>query len=223
MSIMDILKSKLLLESTSSIGVLEAVFYLCLAAVFGFYIFLIYRTVRRNSFYNRTFNIALWVLTVIITAIIVTISRNIVLSLGMVGALSIVRYRTAIKDPMDLVFLFWAIAEGIICGSGMAIMAATLAVVVTVGLFVLNHMPMVKPMKILSVTASDRKSEDAIMEAIQKHCKHFTVKSKVISGKSLSLVVEFSTEQERACIDALAEIEGILSVSALTHDGEVTF
>ncbi len=220
---MDILRSKLLQETTSSIGVLDAAFYLCLAAAMGFYVFLIYRTIRRKNFYNRTFNISLWVLTVVIAAIIVTISRNIVLSLGMVGALSIVRYRTAIKDPMDLVFLFWAIAEGIICGSGMPIMAAMLAVVVTAGLFLLNHMPMVKPMKILSLTASSRKCEDAIVEAVQKYCKHYTVKSKVITGSSLNMVIEFSSEEERACVDALAEIEGILSVSSLTHDGEVTF
>ncbi len=223
MSIMDALKSKIVLEATSSIGVLDAAFYLCLSAAFGFYIFLIYRTIRRGSFYNKVFNTALWVLTVVITAIIVAISRNIVLSLGMVGALSIVRYRTAIKDPMDLVFLFWAIAEGIICGSGMAVLAAMLAVVVTVGLLILNYLPVVKPMKLLSVTASDRHSEDAIMDAIETHCKHHTVKSKVLSGGGLSLVVEFSSEEERKCVDALASIPGVTSVSSLTHDGEVTF
>ncbi len=223
MTIMDALKSKIVLEATSSIGVLDAAFYLCLAAAFGFYIFLIYRVIRRGSFYNKVFNTALWVLTVVITAIIITISRNIVLSLGMVGALSIVRYRTAIKDPMDLVFLFWAIAEGIICGSGMAVLAAMLAVVVTVGLFVLNHLPVVKPMKLLTISAENRSCEDAVMEILNAHCKHHTVKSKVISGGRLSLVIEFSSEEERKCIDALADLEGVTSVSSLTHDGEVTF
>ncbi len=222
MHFQDIFKSSFLNE-LSSISHTTAAVYLLLAAAFGFYIFLIYRVITRKSFYNKSFNLSLWVLTVIIAAIIIAISSNIVLSLGMVGALSIVRYRTAIKDPMDLVFLFWAIAEGIICGAGMPILAAMLAVGISIGLFVLDFLPKVKPMKLLTVSAETRDCEDPILEAVKAHCKHHTVKSKVISGGGLNLVIEFSSEDERACIDALADIPGILSVSSLTHDGEVTF
>ncbi len=223
MTFKDILKSSFLQEFSSSMGALEVAFYLFLAAAFGFYIFLIYRAVTRNSFYNKNFNVSLWVLTVIIAAIIITISSNIVLSLGMVGALSIVRYRTAIKDPMDLAFLFWAIAEGIICGAGMGVLAAMLAVVISVGIFVLNFLPRVKPMKIMTISASDRSCEGAILEILASYCKRFTVKSKIVSSGNLNLVVEFSSEQENSCIDAIAEISGVSSVSSLTHDGEVTF
>ncbi len=219
----DIIKSSFLEEFSSTVSALDAGFYLCMAAAFGFYIFLLYRVTTRNSFYNKSFNLSLWVLTVVIAAIIITISSNIVLSLGMVGALSIVRYRTAIKDPMDLVYLFWAIAEGIICGAGMGLLAAMLAVVVTVGLFVLDHMPAVKPMKILTISASDRACEDAVMAALAAHCRKFSVKSKVVSANGLNLVVEFASEEERACIDALVVIDSVFSVSSLTHDGEVTF
>lgn len=218
----DIFKSSFLNE-LSAISHTSAAMYLLMAAVFGFYIFLIYRVITRRSFYNKSFNLSLWVLTVIIAAIIIAISSNIVLSLGMVGALSIVRYRTAIKDPMDLVFLFWAIAEGIICGAGMPILAAMLAVVISLGLFLLDFLPKVKPMKILTVSAENKNSEDEILNAVKAHCKHYTVKSKVISGSGLNLVIEFTSEQERACIDALTAISGVFSVSSLTHDGEVTF
>lgn len=218
----DIFKSSFLNE-LSAISHTSAAMYLLMAAVFGFYIFLIYRVITRRSFYNKSFNLSLWVLTVIIAAIIIAISSNIVLSLGMVGALSIVRYRTAIKDPMDLVFLFWAIAEGIICGAGMPILAAMLAVVISLGLFLLDFLPKVKPMKILTVSAENKNSEDEILDAVKAHCKHYTVKSKVISGSGLNLVIEFTSEQERACIDALTAISGVFSVSSLTHDGEVTF
>lgn len=218
----DIFKSSFLGE-LSSISHTTAALYLLMAAAFGFYIFLIYRVVTRKSFYNKSFNLSLWVLTVIIAAIIIAISSNIVLSLGMVGALSIVRYRTAIKDPMDLVFLFWSIAEGIICGAGMPILAAMLAVVLSVGILILDYLPRVKPMKILTVSAGNKDCEDEILGLVVKYCKHYTVKSKVLSESGLNLVIEFSSEQERACVDAVAGVPGVYTVSSLTHDGEVTF
>lgn len=218
----DIFKSSFLNE-LSSISHTTAALYLLMAAAFGFYIFLIYRVVTRKSFYNKSFNLSLWVLTVIIAAIIIAISSNIVLSLGMVGALSIVRYRTAIKDPMDLVFLFWSIAEGIICGAGMPILAAMLAVVLSVGIFILDYLPKVKPMKILTISAGNKDCEDEILGLVTKYCKHYTVKSKVLSESGLNLVIEFSSEQERACVDAVAGVPGVYTVSSLTHDGEVTF
>lgn len=218
----DIFKSSFLNE-LSSLSHTTAALYLLMAAAFGFYIFLIYRVVTRKSFYNKSFNLSLWVLTVIIAAIIIAISSNIVLSLGMVGALSIVRYRTAIKDPMDLVFLFWSIAEGIICGAGMPILATMLAVILSVGLFVLDFLPKIKPMKILTVSAGNKDCEDDILAVVAEHCKHYTVKSKVLSESGINLVIEFSSEQERACVDALTDVSGVFSVSSLTHDGEVTF
>ncbi len=218
----DIFKSSFLNE-LSSLSHTTAAMYLVMAAAFGFYIFLIYRVVTRKSFYNKSFNLSLWVLTVIIAAIIIAISSNIVLSLGMVGALSIVRYRTAIKDPMDLVFLFWSIAEGIICGAGMPILAAMLAVILSVGLFVLDYLPKIKPMKILTVSAGNKNSEDEILAIVAKYCKHYTVKSKVLSESGINLVIEFSSEQERACVDAVSSVPSVYTVSSLTHDGEVTF
>ncbi len=112
MSFSDIFRSSFLEEYSADMSVGMILVYLAVAAVIGFYIFLIYRVITKKTFYDKNFNISIWVLTVITAAIILVISSNIVLSLGMVGALSIVRYRTAIKDPMDLVFMFWALFEG---------------------------------------------------------------------------------------------------------------
>ncbi len=223
MTFADIFKSSFLQEFSSNMSTTAMMFYMCLAAGFGFYIFLVYRITTRKSFYQKSFNIALWVLTVIIAAIIITISSNIVLSLGMVGALSIVRYRTAIKDPMDLVFLFWAIAEGIMCGAGMALIAMMLAVLVTIGIFVLDKLPMARALKIMTIHASDYHSEEAIMAVLKKHCKILNVKSRSLSAGGLNLVVEFGSNAETACTAELMEVEGVHSVSSLTHDGEVTF
>ncbi len=223
MTFADIFKSSFLREFSANMSTTAVIFYLCLAAGFGFYIFLVYRIMTKKSFYQKSFNIALWVLTVIIAAIIITISSNIVLSLGMVGALSIVRYRTAIKDPMDLVFLFWAIAEGIMCGAGMALLAMMLALIVTVGIFVLDKLPMVRALKIMTINASDYHCEEAVMAVLKQYCKVCNVKSRALSAGGLNLVVEFGSDKESECTAALMEIESVHSVASLTHDGEVTF
>ncbi len=219
----DIFKQSFLREFSSSYSNASMLFFMLVAAVLGLYIFLAYRVVTRKSFYNKSFNLSLWVLTVVTTAIIITISSNIVLSLGMVGALSIVRYRTAIKDPMDLVFLFWAISTGIICGAGLSIIAVELAVAITIGLLVRAKLPMPRAMKIKTVSATDSGCEDEIMGVMKSHCKHYKVKSRSLSAGQLSIVMEYSTADEKACTDAIAAIKAVSSVSTLAHDGEVTF
>ncbi len=223
MNFVDIFKSSFLREYSSNLSTLSITFYMFLAACFGFYIFLVYRIMTRKCFYQKSFNISLWVLTVTIAGIIITISSNIVLSLGMVGALSIVRYRTAIKDPMDLVFLFWAIAEGIMCGAGMALLATLLALVITVGIFVLDKFPVLRAMKIMTINASSYGCEDTVMEILKTHCKVCNVKSRALSAGGLNLVVEFTSDREKECTDALMKVESVYSVTSLTHDGEVTF
>ena len=106
-----------------------------IAGFFALYIFFAYRLLTRRTFYSKSFNIALPALVMITAGVILTIQSSVVISLGMVGALSIVRFRTAIKDPMDLVFLFWAISTGIICGAGLAQISCVLAFILTVALF----------------------------------------------------------------------------------------
>ncbi|MBQ5757619.1 MAG: DUF4956 domain-containing protein, partial [Clostridia bacterium] len=126
MSFSDVFKESFL-DGFESIDVRSIAVALALSCLFAFYIFIVYRVMTRKTFYSKTFNIALAGVTVITTAIILTIQSSIVVSLGMVGALSIVRFRTAVKEPMDLMFLFWSISVGIICGAGIAEIAALIA------------------------------------------------------------------------------------------------
>ncbi len=219
----DIFKQSFLKEFSPNYSVSSMLLFLGIAAALGLYIFLVYRLVTKKSFYNKNFNTSLWVLTVVTAAIIITISSNIVLSLGMVGALSIVRYRTAIKDPMDLVFLFWAISTGIICGAGITVVAVELAILITVGVFILDKIPMPRPMKIMTVSARDCSCEAEIMDALKMHCKYHKVKSRTVSGDLLNIVVEYSTADEQKCATAISSIKCVTSVSTLAHDGEVTF
>ncbi len=223
MSFADIFKASFLSEYSVSLSTTSICVYLSVAAALGFYIYVIYRLLTKKSFYNKSFNISLWVLTVITSAIIITISSNIVLSLGMVGALSIVRYRTAIKDPMDLVFLFWAIAEGIMTGAGMSIMGMVLAVVITFGIVILDKLPMPSASKIMTINANDYNSEDEVLKIVRNYCKYYKVKARTLSAGQLNLILEFNTIDEVSCTKELLGVDGVYSVSTLTHDGEVTF
>ena len=145
MSFSDIFK-KSFLDGVSSkdINTYTAGTARMITCVLAPYIFVVYRVLTRKTFYSKSFNISLAGIALITSGIILTIQSSIVVSLGMVGALSIVRFRTAIKDPMDLMFLFWSIAVGIICGVGMAEIAIMLSIILTVGILVLNGLPVAK-------------------------------------------------------------------------------
>ncbi|MCR4837943.1 MAG: DUF4956 domain-containing protein, partial [Eubacterium sp.] len=135
MSFSDIFRKSFLDGFTGAdISVVTASSAMLITAFIGLYIFVVYRVLTRRTFYSKSFNISLAAVAVITAAIILTIQSSIVVSLGMVGALSIVRFRTAVKEPMDLVFLFWSIAAGIICGVGLAEIAVVLSLIITVGI-----------------------------------------------------------------------------------------
>lgn len=192
----------------------------CLIAL---YIFFIYRVMVRNTFYSKSFNISIAAIAVITASIILTVQSSIVISLGMVGALSIVRFRTAIKDPMDLVFLFWSISVGIICGAGMVEIAICTSLVLTAGIFLLNQMPIARAPRILIVNTRNRKLEKDIMAIVKKYCKPYQVKSRTITPDKLDMVIEVRVKEEDKLVDDIASLEGIGTVSLLNHDGEVTF
>ena len=191
--------------------------------VLALYIFVVYRILTRKTFYSKNFNISLAGIALITSGIILTIQSSLVVSLGMVGALSIVRFRTAIKDPMDLMFLFWAIAVGIICGVGMAEIAIILSIIMTVGIIVLNGLPVAKAPLIFVVNASDLDAELIIMSTVKKYAKHATIKSRNMTKSSLDLIVELRTAEGSKLVREVLEIPSVMSASLLTHDGEVTF
>ena len=116
----------------------EIVTTLAVAFAISVYIFVLYRVITKSAFYSKTFNISMATISIVTAAIILAMQSSLVISLGMVGALSIVRFRTAIKDPMDLLFLFWSIGTGIICGSGLYKIALVLALVVTIAIALLE-------------------------------------------------------------------------------------
>ena len=196
---------------------------LVITLAIGIYIFLCYRVLTRKTFYSKNFNISLVGVAMITAAIIVTIQSSIVVSLGMVGALSIVRFRTAIKDPMDLMFLFWSISVGIICGAGFALFAVILSVFLTIAVVILNAAPVTKAPLILIVNSSDIDNEQPIMEIVNKYAKHSTVKSRNMTAESLDLTVELRTDRGGELVRELINQSGITHANLLSHDGEVTY
>ena len=196
---------------------------LIVTALLALYIFAIYRLVTRKVFYSKNFNISLAVMSLITAAIILAMQSNLVISLGMVGALSIVRFRTAIKDPMDLAFLFWSISIGIICGAGLYEIALVTSVGVTVFILVLDMLPVGKAPMMLLVNSSEMNGEKAVLDVVGKYARYYKVKSRNLSKGRLDLVIELKVKEESALVSEVAALDGMLSASMISHDGEVTF
>lgn len=152
--------------SSMELGFKEIMIVFFITACLAMYIFFVYRVITRRTFYSKNFNISLAMLCMITAAVILTIQFSIVISLGMVGALSIVRFRTAIKDPMDLVFLFWSISVGIICGAGLAEVAVILSLLVTIGIILLDRLPVAAAPMLLVINTDNVEMEEKILSAI---------------------------------------------------------
>ncbi|MBQ2618399.1 MAG: DUF4956 domain-containing protein [Oscillospiraceae bacterium] len=224
MSTGDIFK-KSFLEGYASGEITATTIAACLliAGLLGIYVFFAYRFLCRKAFFNKNFSIALIGIAEITAAIILTVQSNVVISLGMVGALSIVRFRTAIKDPLDLVFLFWSISIGIICGAGLAMVAVALSVVVSLLLWIFNALPIAKAPVLLLVSSGDLKGEADIVKTAEAHCKAVTMKSRNLTTAQLDLIMEVRTEDEAALTAAIMALSGVTACSVVAHDGEVTF
>lgn len=224
MKFAEVLK-KSFLEGYGAVSIDFATIVTCMAitVLVAAYIFMVYRMVNRKAFYNRNFNLALIALAVITAAVILTIQSNIVISLGMVGALSIVRFRTAVKDPMDLVFLFWSISAGIICGAGFAVVAVVASIVITVIILLCDKMPVGIAAVILLVNSTDYKTESRIMEVVEKYCESSKVKARNLTKDKLNMAIEVKTGEGGKLVEQLMDLESVTSASLVDHDGEVTF
>jgi uncharacterized membrane protein YhiD involved in acid resistance len=219
----DVLKKSFIQITADSMNRGDVLLSIGVACLIAVYIFAIYRVMTRNSFYNKNFNISLVALAIITTAIILSIQSSVVISLGMVGALSIVRFRTAIKEPMDLVFLFWSISIGIICGAGLFEIAIATSLFLTAIILFLDKIPMAKTSMMLVVDSDNIEAEDDIMEVVRKYSPHVRVKSRNMSTEFLNMVVEVRIKEEAQCIREVNALKGINNVSLISQDGEVTF
>lgn len=223
MSAYDVLKN-LFMEGYASVNMSIGIILGCILCtlVLAVYVFMVYKWIHKNEFYNKNFNLSLIALAVITAAVILTIQSNIVVSLGMVGALSIVRFRTAIKDPLDLVFLFWSIGIGIICGAGFAAIAVVTSIALTVVIFIFTNMRGVKESQLLVVNANSLDIETKVMEIVEEYCDYVHLRAKTMSKQDINLAIEVKVSEQKEMMDELVKLEAITSLSLLEHDGEVT-
>lgn len=192
-----------------------------LSFVIGLYIYYVYRAVAKDGFYSRTFGITLGVLAPIMAAMVLTMQSSLIISLSSIGALSIIRFRTPIKDPLDLLFLFWAIGSGIMCGSGVYEIAIISTLMVTIGILILSILPVKKSPYLLVINGEDYGREKEIMETVSAYAKYTKVKSRNVTAAGFDMVVEIKTERDSELVMALKKLEGIQAVSLLEHDGEL--
>lgn len=223
MGIVNVLKQTFLKGyATSDIRVNTIMICILTTLVIATYIYLIYKLICRRSFYNRNFNMSLVAIAVVTAAVILTIQSNIVVSLGMVGALSIVRFRTAIKDPMDLVFLFWSISVGIICGAGFALIAVIASIAMTIVIAIFTFLPNAKECLVLVVNLDSYTNEDEVMNIIRDACAYVKVRARNVSKSGMNMAIEVRPRDSKALISSLMDKSFVTNVSLVDSDGDVT-
>ncbi len=220
MTFNDIFKSSFL-ENITSISILDMVIALALAFGIGLFIFFVYKKTYQGVMYSSSFGTTLVALTVITTLVILAVTSNVVLSLGMVGALSIVRFRTAIKEPLDIAFLFWAIAVGIVLAAGMIPLAVIGSVIIGVILIVfVNRKSHFTPyIVVLSCDGNDAEKE--AVEFLKNNVKKYVVKSKSVQSGRIELNLEIRLKDDNTdFINRLSEIPGVSNAVLVSYNGE---
>lgn len=220
MSFSDIFKSSFL-ENITGVSLLDMGIALILAFAVGLFIFFVYKKTYQGVMYSSGFGVTLVALTMITTVVILAVTSNVVLSLGMVGALSIVRFRTAIKEPLDIAFLFWSIAVGIVLAAGLIPLAlvGSLFIGLVLILFV-NRKSHLNPF-IVVLSVKDKQSEKAAREFLEKACKKCVIKSKTAAKGAIELNVEVRLKMDDTdFINALSEMEGVQSAALVSYNGD---
>ena len=221
MSFKDIFKKSFLSQFNSDLSTTSIIMALLITAVIAVYIFAVYRVVCRKAFYSRSFAISLPVIAMITASVIIAVQSSIVISLGMVGALSIVRFRTAVKDPMDLAFLFWSISVGIICGATLYEVAVEASILITLVMLGLHYVPNVKPALILLVNGTG--AEEEVKQGLEESTSWYKIKSRNVSASGMDMIVELKTKQEDTLAQKILAVPGVENATLMTHDGEVTY
>lgn len=217
MNFSDIFKGKFL-SQVSSISPLEAVITLVIAIALGLLIFFIYKKTYSGVMYSSSFNMSLLLMVVITSVIIMTISSNVVLSLGMVGALSIIRFRTVIKDPIDIMYLFWAISMGIIVGAKQYLFALICAAVIALICFIMSSMKKKEAMYLLIV-----RYRHGSAQAVEKALKSVNgkIRNKAVSKAGIETIAEVGAKvADSDFVEKMLSVNGVVSAVLVNYNGE---
>ena len=220
MSFKDIFKSNFI-ENVKGFSALDMVIAMGLSFIIGLFIFYVYKKTFTGVMYSASFGISLMAMSMITTMILLAVTSNVVLSLGMVGALSIVRFRTAIKDPLDIAFLFWAISVGIILGAGMIPLAVFGSIFVGVVLLLFVNKKSFENPYILMVRYTGEDYEEEIMKHIKGNVKKFVVKSKTVSTEGIELTLDVRLNgMSTKFINSLSGLNGVRNAVLVGYNGD---
>ena len=218
MGINNIIKNSFLNNFTDTISLSTVITTGQMSLLFAFVVYIVYLLTCDKTIYSKKFNIAMSLMTVITSALVMAMQANIVISLGMVGALSIVRFRTAIKEPKDLLFLFWSISNGIIIGAGLYSIVCVLAVVISIALIVFELIPARRKSMLLVVNLMTIESEPAIEKELKRHNVKFRVKSRNVFRDKADIMYEISTKKDGKLVAELSKLNEILSLNLIKQD-----
>jgi len=223
MSFSDIFKNNFLENFTGTVSIQMVIVTLLFALVFSLVVFYVYKFTSKNTIYSRNFNITMSLISIITAGVVLSMQANIVVSLGMVGALSIVRFRTAVKEPRDLLFLFWSISNGIIIGAGVYSLVFLMAIVLTVGLILFDLIPANKIPYLLVVNISNNNVSDKIENMLAENNIKYKIKSRNVTKGNTDIVYELHCNDSKDLFNSLSKINGITSFNLLSQDGECQF
>lgn len=216
----DIFKSNFL-ENVNTFSTLDVLLALGLAFVIGLFIFMIYKKVYSGVMYSESFGISLIAMAMITSLVIIAVTSNVVLSLGMVGALSIVRFRTAVKEPMDISFMFWAIGAGIVLGAGLIPLAVIGSVLIGIMIVVFSLRRTMDTPYILVVNCNDSETEADAKNVIREQTKRSILKSKSVTRNGIELTFEIRVKDDNTdVVNCLLEKQGVSNAVLVSYNGE---
>jgi uncharacterized membrane protein YhiD involved in acid resistance len=216
----DVFKSSFL-ESVTEFSAVDTLIGMLFALVIGLFIFVVYKKTFNGVMYSTGFAMTLVGLSLVTTLVIMAVTSNVVLSLGMVGALSIVRFRAAIKEPVEIVYLFWAIAVGIVIGAGMIPLAVIGSVIIGVILILFANRRIHDNPYILIFNCRDEKAEESAIHLTGSGVERFVVKSKTVNGAGIEVTAEVRLKDAgTSFVNRLNDIEGVNEVTLVSYNGE---
>lgn len=220
MNFNDIFKSSFL-ESVTEFSFLDTILGLVIALAIGLFIFLVYKKTLTGVMYSSGFGLTLIGLSLVTTLVIMAVTSNVVLSLGMVGALSIVRFRTAIKEPVEIVFLFWALAVGIVIGAGMIPLAIIGSVIIGVILLIFANRKIKNNPYILVMSCKNEQAEEAVLSILSSSVEHYIIKSKTINAYGIELTAELRTKDATTSfVNRITDLPDVVNATLVSYNGE---
>lgn len=220
MSFTDIFTQEFLQGFNSDISIYTIATVLLVSLVMGLFVYLVYKFKTRNVFYNKDFNISLLILPIITAAIVLSMQANIVVSLGMVGALSIVRFRNAVKNSMDLVYLFWAISIGIINGAQVYVLSIALSALVTIIILLVDLIPYKNNSYLAVLTIDNETGLDEVNQIIKSYGKHVVIRSQAKSNGKIQCVYELKSTKKDELASTLTNNQHVLNMNIILNNGE---